>query len=177
MEVLCCVRWCARADGEDERLCLFEFEVDLLQDGDGEGGRLACARLRLCDGVVVCEDGHDAALLDGRRLLEAVRVDAAQQLVLEVHVIERSHHLIPALHNDSTTPSASVTTLFTSQQQQQGLIGRTQERELACRGSEHRAAEVVLQPKTATNVESSMESSNAARRRGARDAEEVRVQR
>jgi hypothetical protein len=33
------------------------------------------------------------ALLNGGRLLETVRIDTAQQLVLQVHVIERGHNL------------------------------------------------------------------------------------
>ncbi len=39
--------------------------------------------------------GHDGALLDGRRLLEPVRVDPAQQLLLQVHVIEVVGDFIP----------------------------------------------------------------------------------
>ena len=65
---------------EDEGLALSQVGVDRLQDRDGEGGRLAGARLRLGDDIVALDDGHDRALLDRRRSLEAVRVDTAQQL-------------------------------------------------------------------------------------------------
>lgn len=34
------------------------------------------------------DDGHDGALLDGRRALETVGVDTAQELGLQVHVVE-----------------------------------------------------------------------------------------
>jgi hypothetical protein len=40
------------------------------------------------DGLTL-DDGHDGALLDGRGALEAVGVDASQELGLEVHAIER----------------------------------------------------------------------------------------
>lgn len=33
-----------------------QLDVDLLQDGDGKGGRLACAGLSLCNDVIACGD-------------------------------------------------------------------------------------------------------------------------
>mmetsp|Transcript_23503 Transcript_23503/g.73932 ORF Transcript_23503/g.73932 Transcript_23503/m.73932 type:complete len:306 (+) Transcript_23503:468-1385(+) len=74
--------------GERERLGLALRGVDAVQHAHRKDGRLAGARLRLRDGVAALEDGHDGALLDGGRLLKAVRVDAAEQLVLEPHGIE-----------------------------------------------------------------------------------------
>ena len=78
---------------EHERLGLAQLRVDHLQHGDGEGGRLARARLRLGDDVAARDDGHNGALLDGRGLLEAVAVDAAQELLFELHAIECGQHL------------------------------------------------------------------------------------
>jgi hypothetical protein len=40
------------------------------------------------------DDGHDGAHLDSRRALETVSVDAAKQLRLEVHLVERVDGLI-----------------------------------------------------------------------------------
>jgi hypothetical protein len=50
----------------------------------------------LAAGVALCvvwgrltlDDGHDGALLDGRRALETVGVDTAEELSLQVHVVE-----------------------------------------------------------------------------------------
>lgn len=36
-----------------------QLNVDLLQDGDGKGGRLARAGLSLCNDVVACGDGSE----------------------------------------------------------------------------------------------------------------------
>jgi hypothetical protein len=40
------------------------------------------------------DNGHDGALLDGRRALETVGVDSAQELALEVHGVEAVGGLI-----------------------------------------------------------------------------------
>jgi hypothetical protein len=40
------------------------------------------------------DDGHDGALLDSRRALEAIGVDTTEELGLEVHGIERVGGLI-----------------------------------------------------------------------------------
>jgi hypothetical protein len=40
------------------------------------------------------DDGHNGALLDGRRTLETVSVDTTEQLALEVHGIEAVGGLI-----------------------------------------------------------------------------------
>lgn len=86
---------------EDEGLALADAGVDRLQDRDGEGGRLAGTGLGLRNDVMALEAGHDGALLDGRGLLEAVSVDAAQQLLLEVHVVERVVDLVPVRLDDA----------------------------------------------------------------------------
>lgn len=39
-------------------------------------------------GKLTLDDGHDGALLDGRRALETVGVDSTEQLGLQVHRIE-----------------------------------------------------------------------------------------
>lgn len=79
--------------GQDECLRLVGLHVNPLQDGDGEGGRLACARLCLSNGVVAPDAGHDGPLLDGRRLLKAISVDTSQESFIQVHVIEARGHL------------------------------------------------------------------------------------
>ena len=45
-------------------------------------------------GELTLDDGHDSALLDGGRAFETVGIDAAQQLSLEGHGIERVGRLI-----------------------------------------------------------------------------------
>lgn len=75
--------------------CFKRLSVYLLEDGDGKRGRLAGTRLGLCDDVMALDAGHDGALLDGRRLFKAIGVNAAQQLLLKVHVIEVVDHLLP----------------------------------------------------------------------------------
>ena len=39
-------------------------------------------------GKLTLDDGHDGALLDGRRALETVGVDSAEELGLQGHVVE-----------------------------------------------------------------------------------------
>jgi len=80
---------------EDERLALLHAQVHALQDADGERGGLAGARLGLGDGVEPSDDGHDAALLNGGRLLETVRVDAAKEVLLELHFVKGGACLVP----------------------------------------------------------------------------------
>jgi len=53
----------------------------LLQDGDREGRGLSSSGLSLSNDVMAFDARHDGALLDGGRLLETVRVNAAKQLL------------------------------------------------------------------------------------------------
>ena len=55
---------------EDESLAALGGQVDLLENGDGEGGGLASTGLGLGDDIVSLYNRHDRALLDGRRTLE-----------------------------------------------------------------------------------------------------------
>jgi hypothetical protein len=55
---------------KDDGLSRFDREVELLQDGDGEGGSLSRPGLSLGDDVVALYDGDDRSLLDRRRTLE-----------------------------------------------------------------------------------------------------------
>jgi hypothetical protein len=50
--------------------------------------------MRTPGGELTLDDGHDCALLDGRRALETIGVDAAEKLWLEVHRIEGVDGLI-----------------------------------------------------------------------------------
>lgn len=59
-----------------------------LEDGDREGGGLAGSRLGLGNNVVALDDGDDGALLDSRGALETVGVDTAEEVGLELHVVE-----------------------------------------------------------------------------------------
>jgi len=59
------------------------------------GRSFAGTGLRLSDRIVSGEDGHNAALLDRGRFLETVRVDTAQEIVLQIHIVERRDDLIP----------------------------------------------------------------------------------
>ena len=45
-------------------------------------------------GRLTLDDGHDGTLLDGRRALETVGVDTAEQLSLQVHIVEGVGDLI-----------------------------------------------------------------------------------
>mmetsp|Transcript_53183 Transcript_53183/g.133887 ORF Transcript_53183/g.133887 Transcript_53183/m.133887 type:complete len:453 (-) Transcript_53183:180-1538(-) len=85
---------------EHECLALAYLVVDLLQDGDGECGRLAGTRLRLSDGVVSLEDGLDAPLLDGAGLLKSVRVDASQQVLVQPEAVEVLDDLVVVALDD-----------------------------------------------------------------------------
>jgi hypothetical protein len=57
---------------KDQGLALLDIVVDLLEDTDGERGRLARAGLGLGDDIAVLEDRHDGALLDGGRTLKTL---------------------------------------------------------------------------------------------------------
>jgi hypothetical protein len=45
-------------------------------------------------GKLTLDDGHDGTLLDGRRALETVGVDATEELSLEFHAVERVGGLV-----------------------------------------------------------------------------------
>ena len=53
---------------------------------------LTGTRLRLRYNVPAFGDGHDGSLLDRRWLLKVVGVDAADEILLEVHLVERRRH-------------------------------------------------------------------------------------
>jgi hypothetical protein len=55
---------------EDESLGASDGEVELLEDGDGEGCGLASTGLGLSDDIVTLDDGDNRTLLDGRRTFE-----------------------------------------------------------------------------------------------------------
>ena len=58
------------------------------EEVDGEGAGLAGTRLGLGNDIATLDEGDDGTLLDGGGLLETVRVDTAQQVLVEGHVIE-----------------------------------------------------------------------------------------
>mmetsp|Transcript_16527 Transcript_16527/g.42337 ORF Transcript_16527/g.42337 Transcript_16527/m.42337 type:complete len:454 (+) Transcript_16527:479-1840(+) len=97
---------------EDKRLAIAVAQVDVLQQADAESGGLASARLRLRDGVAHHQQRLDRTLLDGRRLLETVRVDASEQVLLEVHVVEALNDFIVVGLDDVSSLSELSDFLF-----------------------------------------------------------------
>lgn len=81
---------------KDQGLALLQGHVELLQNSDGKCCRFAGAGLRLSDHIMTLEAGYDCTLLDCRRLYKTVGVDSTQQVLLQIHVIEVVHDLIPA---------------------------------------------------------------------------------
>ena len=80
---------------EHERLALLLLVVELLQHAGAESRSLTGTGLRLLDHVETLGKGHDTALLDRGGLLETVRVDTAEQVLVEVHGVEGLVHLGP----------------------------------------------------------------------------------
>jgi hypothetical protein len=78
---------------EDEGLRLLGGCVDALEGADRERGSLARARLGLGDHVASLDHLADGALLNGGGLLEAEAVDAAEERLLQAHLVERGDHL------------------------------------------------------------------------------------
>ena len=66
-----------------------------MQDRDGEGRGLAGSGLSLGDDVMALDAGHDGALLDSRRLLEAISVDASEELLTKGHIVEVLADVVP----------------------------------------------------------------------------------
>lgn len=65
----------------------------LLANSQSDHRGLASTGLGLGDDVSAHENGHHGPLLDRRGLLEAVVVDAAEEVVLDTHLIEARDHL------------------------------------------------------------------------------------
>ena len=70
---------------QDQALGARSRGVDPVEQPDGEGSRLPGAGLRVHQHVPAGRGWHDRLLLDGRRGLQPVGEDAAEQLVLEPH--------------------------------------------------------------------------------------------
>ena len=91
---------------EDESLGTPNREVELLEDGDGEGCGLAGTGLGLSDDIVTLDDGDNRTLLNGRRTFETlgdkmseiiasvaapnvpVSVDTAEKFWLQIHIVK-----------------------------------------------------------------------------------------
>ena len=78
---------------EDERLASVLLVVHALQCADDERAGLAGPGLGLGDEVAALNERDDRALLNCGGLLESVRVNTAEELGLEAHVVERRHDL------------------------------------------------------------------------------------
>lgn len=94
---------------KDEGLGAFDFGVQPLEDGDGKGGGLACARLGLRDDIMTLDNGDNGALLNSGRTLETgvdvlehssrpegekdipVSVDTTEKLRLQIHAIKATN--------------------------------------------------------------------------------------
>lgn len=74
--------------GEDESLAFIDSGINALENRDYEGGGFAGTRLGLGDDVLARDAGQDGALLNSRRFLKTVRVDASEKLVLQLHLVE-----------------------------------------------------------------------------------------
>ena len=61
---------------QNEGLTFLAADVELFESGDGERGRFASSRLRLCDDISSLDAGHDSTLLDSRRLFKTISVDS-----------------------------------------------------------------------------------------------------
>ena len=66
---------------EDKSLGAFDREVELLEDGDGEGRGLASTGLSLSDDIVAFDDGDNCTLLDGGRALETREGETSEIIV------------------------------------------------------------------------------------------------
>ena len=65
-----------------KNLSLPKAVVDDLENGDGNGGYFSCSRLGLSG------PGDNGALLNGAGLLEPIGVDAIEQLIGDIHVVD-----------------------------------------------------------------------------------------
>ena len=103
--------------GKNECLGSFDTKVELLENGNGEGGGFAGAGLGLCDDIMTLHHGDDSTLLDGGRSLETavlskrgdkewkkdspICVHSTEELWLQVHVIKAVHTecvSVPSVH-------------------------------------------------------------------------------
>ena len=57
--------------------------------------------LSLRDGVMSCKDGKNTSLLNGGRLLETISVNASQQILVQVHVVEGFSNFTPIARYNS----------------------------------------------------------------------------
>ena len=79
--------------GQHQGLTLIQLNVNLLEERDGESGRLAGTRLGLSNHIMAHDAGKDGTLLDGRGALETIGVDASEQLLLQLHLIKVVNNL------------------------------------------------------------------------------------
>lgn len=73
---------------EDEGLAFVDGGINALENRDYKGGGFAGTRLRLGDDVLARNAGQNGALLNSRRFLKTVRVDASEKLILQFHLVE-----------------------------------------------------------------------------------------
>ena len=76
-------------------LRIVELSVDAREHGERESGRLAGARLRLSDDVLrrIAEQSGQRRLLDFGGLGEAHVVEALEQLVAQIEILEAFHRV------------------------------------------------------------------------------------
>ena len=73
---------------KDQSLANLLRDVDLLQTTDHESTGLTSTGLGLTDSVTAHKNGSDGSLLNGRGLLETVRVDTTEEVLIQIEVVE-----------------------------------------------------------------------------------------
>mmetsp|Transcript_25987 Transcript_25987/g.72783 ORF Transcript_25987/g.72783 Transcript_25987/m.72783 type:complete len:345 (+) Transcript_25987:407-1441(+) len=81
--------------GQDQALALSQVVVQVVQDTSTESRSLSSTGLSLLDDIQALAKGNDSLLLDGRGLLKTVGIDATQQVLMEVHLVEALKCLLP----------------------------------------------------------------------------------
>jgi len=114
--------------GEEKSLALPVLDVELLEHGDRESGRLTGTGLGLGDDVTALHARDDGSLLNRGRLFETVGVDATKQVFPEVHVIKAVTNLVPVGFDDAIRVHALGTSTRGAalrSRERSGILGAT----------------------------------------------------
>ena len=74
--------------GQNKSLAAVQLGVNLLQNGNGEGGSLASSRLGLSNGILVRHKRRYSLLLDGTRDLKPIAVYATKQSFIKSQIFK-----------------------------------------------------------------------------------------
>lgn len=69
-------------------MAFVDGSINALENRDYESGSFAGTRLSLGNDIFARDAWQNGALLDSRRFLETVGVDASEKLVLQFHLVE-----------------------------------------------------------------------------------------